>query len=219
VLAKYKLANGWGLSSSVDGGKVAKYLRTGLKLCSSGYDWGLLKKMEILYLNTSKLPSIGKTLLESKEKILQEKAVEATTSKKTKRGKNQSSPRSRKACCSIGTALLKSIAEIGTQRTMKSNRKTLHESTPHIPPNKRRKGTKVANEMLHTDITVRAQRNKNKLQQMAPSTHIFRKPVSNIIVWSLLGLFSNHVEMHLKPVFNPRNLILVTKIVKAYHHA
>jgi hypothetical protein len=54
-------------------------------------------------------------------------------SKKTKRerGKNLS-PRNRKACHSVGTALLKSVAEIGTQSAMKSSRKTLHELTSHI---------------------------------------------------------------------------------------
>jgi hypothetical protein len=40
-----------------------------------------------------------------------------------------------KACHSIGSALLKSVAEIGTQSVMKSNRKTLHEFTSHIPKN------------------------------------------------------------------------------------
>jgi hypothetical protein len=30
-------------------------------------------------------------------------------------------------------ALLQSVAEIGTQRTMKSKRKTLHELSPRIP--------------------------------------------------------------------------------------
>jgi hypothetical protein len=40
------------------------------------------------------------------------------------------SPRN-KTCHSISTALLQSIAEIGTQRTMKSSRKTLHELSPH----------------------------------------------------------------------------------------
>jgi hypothetical protein len=39
-----------------------------------------------------------------------------------------------KACHNIGTALLQSIAEIGTQSTMKSNIKTFHEFSPHIPP-------------------------------------------------------------------------------------
>jgi hypothetical protein len=45
-----------------------------------------------------------------------------------KRGKNLS-PRNRNACHSVSTALLKSIAEIGTQSAMKSRRKTLHEFT------------------------------------------------------------------------------------------
>jgi hypothetical protein len=50
--------------------------------------------------------------------------------KKKKRGKNLS-PRNRKAC--HRHALLKSVAEIGTQSAMKSSRKTLHEFTSHIP--------------------------------------------------------------------------------------
>jgi hypothetical protein len=54
-------------------------------------------------------------------------------SKKKKRGKNLS-PRNRKACHSVGTALLKSVAEIGTQSVMKSSRKMLHEFASHIPP-------------------------------------------------------------------------------------
>jgi hypothetical protein len=53
-------------------------------------------------------------------------------SKKKKRGKNLS-PRNRKACHSASTALLQSVAEIGTQSTMKSSRKTLHKLSPHIP--------------------------------------------------------------------------------------
>jgi hypothetical protein len=52
--------------------------------------------------------------------------------KRRKEGKIQS-PRNRKACHSISTALLQSVAKIGTQSTMKSNRKTLHELSPHIP--------------------------------------------------------------------------------------
>jgi hypothetical protein len=60
------------------------------------------------------------------------KAVEATKQKEEKR-KKPKSPRNRKACHSISTALLKSLAEIGTQSAMKSRRKTLHEFTSHIP--------------------------------------------------------------------------------------
>jgi hypothetical protein len=57
-------------------------------------------------------------------------------SKKKKRGKNLS-PRNKKACRSIiSTALLQSIAEIRIQRTMKINRKTLHELSQHIYPPK-----------------------------------------------------------------------------------
>jgi hypothetical protein len=51
--------------------------------------------------------------------------------KRMKRGKNLS-PRNRKECHSISTALLQSIAEIGTQSAMKGSRKTLHELSPHI---------------------------------------------------------------------------------------
>jgi hypothetical protein len=60
-------------------------------------------------------------------------------SKKKKRGKNLS-PRNMKACHIVGTALLQSVAEIGTQSTVNNRRKTLHELSPHIPQ-KRRKGT------------------------------------------------------------------------------
>jgi hypothetical protein len=59
--------------------------------------------------------------------------VEATKQKEKEGGKNLS-PRNRKACHSVNTALLKSVAEIGTQSAMKSTRKTLHEFTSHIPP-------------------------------------------------------------------------------------
>jgi hypothetical protein len=69
-------------------------------------------------------------------------------SKIKKIGKNLS-PRNRKACHSIRNALLQSITEIGTQSTMKSSRKTLHELTPNVPP-KRRKGTE-----LHSSTRVR----------------------------------------------------------------
>jgi hypothetical protein len=45
------------------------------------------------------------------------------------------SPRSRDACHSIGTALLKCIAIIGAQGTTKSSTMTLCEfSSPHSPP-------------------------------------------------------------------------------------
>jgi hypothetical protein len=61
----------------------------------------------------------------------------------TKQGKDMRknlSPRNKKACHNVSTALLKSVAEIGTHSAMKSNKKTLHEFTSHIPQ-KRRKGT------------------------------------------------------------------------------
>jgi hypothetical protein len=77
-------------------------------------------------------------------------------SKKKKRGKILS-PRNRKACHSVSTALLKSVAEIGTQNAMKSKRKTLHEFTLHIPQTtpKRNKSSST-NKMLQTDITFKA---------------------------------------------------------------
>jgi hypothetical protein len=55
---------------------------------------------------------------------------------------------------------MKSVAEIGTHSAMKSNNKTLHEFTAYIPP----KTPKImsTNEMLHTDISVRAQGAKNR---------------------------------------------------------
>jgi hypothetical protein len=86
--------------------------------------------------------------------LLQEKAVKATSEKK-KRGKNLS-PRNRtKACHSVGTALLKSVAEIGTQSAMKSSRKTLHGLSPHIPQKTpKRNISRSTNKMLHTVINV-----------------------------------------------------------------
>jgi hypothetical protein len=79
-------------------------------------------------------------------------------SKKKKRGKNLS-PKNMKACHSVvSTALLKSVAEIGTQSSMKSNRKTLHEFTSHTPQKTpKRNISSATNEMLHTDISVGAQ--------------------------------------------------------------
>jgi hypothetical protein len=59
--------------------------------------------------------------------------VEATKQKEEKRVGKNLSPRNTKACHSVGTALLKSVAEIGTKSAMKSSRKTLHEFTSHIP--------------------------------------------------------------------------------------
>jgi hypothetical protein len=93
-----------------------------------------------------------KPYFQIKTNFLQEKPP----SKKKKRGENLS-PRHRKACHSISTALLQGIAEIGTQSAMRSSRKTLHELSPHIPQKtpKRNKSSST-NEMLHTDITVRA---------------------------------------------------------------
>jgi hypothetical protein len=63
--------------------------------------------------------------------FLREKAVEATKQKDEKR--KRPSPRNRKACHSLGTALLKSVAEMGTRSAMESSRKTLHELSPHNP--------------------------------------------------------------------------------------
>jgi hypothetical protein len=57
--------------------------------------------------------------------------------KKKKRGKNLS-PRNRKTCHSVITALLKSVTEIGTQSAMKSSKNTLHAFTSHIPRNAER---------------------------------------------------------------------------------
>jgi hypothetical protein len=80
---------------------------------------------------------MGRVYILKSKNILQEKAVDVTKQKKEKRKKL--SPRNRKACHSVGAALLKSIAEIGTHSAMKSSKKTLHEFTSHIPQ-KRRKG-------------------------------------------------------------------------------
>jgi hypothetical protein len=52
---------------------------------------------------------------------------------KTEEKRKNLSPRNTKACHSIITALLQSIAEIGSHSTIKSKRKTLHELSPHIP--------------------------------------------------------------------------------------
>jgi hypothetical protein len=64
----------------------------------------------------------AKQLIEIKKTIncifLQEKAQRRPPSKKKKRGKNLS-PRNTKACHRISTALLKSVAEIGTQSAKK----------------------------------------------------------------------------------------------------
>jgi hypothetical protein len=59
-------------------------------------------------------------------------------SKRKKRGKNLS-PGNRKACHSVSTALMQSVAEIKTQSIIKSSRKTLHEFPPHIPPKTRKR--------------------------------------------------------------------------------
>jgi hypothetical protein len=79
---------------------------------------------------------------------------------KKKGGKNPTglSPGNGNAGHSISTALLQSVAEIGTQSTMKISRKTLHEFSPNIPQ-KTSKGdiSRSTNEMLHVDITVRSQ--------------------------------------------------------------
>jgi hypothetical protein len=78
--------------------------------------------------------------------------------KKQETGKNLS-PRNRKACHRVGTALLKSVAEIGTQSAMKSSKKTLHEFTAsHIPQKMpKRKRSRSTNKLLYTNITFRAQ--------------------------------------------------------------
>jgi hypothetical protein len=65
--------------------------------------------------------------------MLTRKSSISHEAKRRKEEKKNISPRNVKACHSISTALLQSIAEIGTQSTMKSSRKTLHEISPHIP--------------------------------------------------------------------------------------
>jgi hypothetical protein len=78
-------------------------------------------------------------------------------SKKKKRGESLN-PRNKKACHNVSIALLQRVAEIGTQSTMKSSKKTLHEFTPHIAPKTPKRNNSSANsKMLQTDITVRAQ--------------------------------------------------------------
>jgi hypothetical protein len=56
-------------------------------------------------------------------------------SKKEKEGKSASSlrPWNRKACRTISSALLQSIAKIRTQNVIKSSIKTLQDFSPHIP--------------------------------------------------------------------------------------
>jgi hypothetical protein len=61
------------------------------------------------------------------KKILKQKQWRPPN-KKEKKGKKLS-PRNVKACHSVGTALLQSVAKIGTQIAMKRSRKTLHEFT------------------------------------------------------------------------------------------
>jgi hypothetical protein len=46
--------------------------------------------------------------------------------------------RKEKACYNITIALLQSVAEMGTQSTMKSSKKTLHEFSPHIPQKRKK---------------------------------------------------------------------------------
>jgi hypothetical protein len=45
------------------------------------------------------------------------------------------SPRNMKACHSVNTDLLQSVAEIVTESAMKLNKMTWHEFTSHIPKN------------------------------------------------------------------------------------
>jgi hypothetical protein len=93
----------------------------------------------------------------TRQKILQEKAVEATKQSKKEKIKNLSM-RNMKACHSVSTALLQSVVQIGTQSTMKSNKRTLHEITSKIPPKTpERSISSTTNKMMHTDITFRAQ--------------------------------------------------------------
>jgi hypothetical protein len=74
-------------------------------------------------------------------KFLQEKAMEAIKQKEEKGGKPKPE---NKACHSV--ALLKSVAETGTQSAMKSSRKTLHEFTSHVSPKKAQKEHKYIDE-------------------------------------------------------------------------
>jgi hypothetical protein len=58
------------------------------------------------------------------KKFVQEKAQEATKQKGEKRKKHK--PEEHEGMPNISTNLMQSVAEIGTQSTMKSRRKTLH---------------------------------------------------------------------------------------------
>jgi hypothetical protein len=68
--------------------------------------------------------------------FLQDKAVEAI---KQNQEKKKTSPRDAKACHSVSTALLKSVAEIGTQSAMKSSRKKYSNYGTRLGP----KGTRL----------------------------------------------------------------------------
>jgi hypothetical protein len=60
------------------------------------------------------------------QKILRRKALSrGHQAKRRKQEKKNLSPRKRKACDSVSTALMESVAEIGTQSTMKSSIKTV----------------------------------------------------------------------------------------------
>jgi hypothetical protein len=69
------------------------------------------------------------------------------------------SPRKKEACHRIGTALLQSIAKIGTQSNIKRRRKTLQKFSPHIlqTPSKGSNYNVSTDKMLYVDITVRLQ--------------------------------------------------------------
>jgi NACalpha-BTF3-like transcription factor len=95
--------------------------------------------------------------------FLQEKAAETTKPKEEKkRGKPKPEAQEGMRHSSVSTALLQSVAEMGTQSNMKSSKKTLHEFSPHIIPQitPKRNISSSTNEMLHTDISIIAQRTR-----------------------------------------------------------
>jgi hypothetical protein len=75
-------------------------------------------------------------------------------------------------CHSSNTALMYTVAEIGTQSTMKRSKKTLHEFSPHKPPKTPKKNRSSSmNEMLKRDTTARAQRTRVGITHVREATN------------------------------------------------
>jgi hypothetical protein len=72
-------------------------------------------------------------------KVLTRKAVETANQEGKKNGRENPtglSKRNKETCQNSGTSFLQSTAKIGTQSTMKSNKKTLQKFSPHVHPPK-----------------------------------------------------------------------------------